>query len=359
VIVTKVRFRNPQTSDFQKTVNERVNAYFSKNNISIHANTEMKIKTFVLLAAYFASYFAIISGTFSLSLMWFFAFTMGVAMAGIGMSIMHDANHGSYSNNKTVNYILGLTMNLIGGNRYSWNITHNIVHHTYTNIHEHDEDLKLAPFIRLSKHAPHRPIHRFQHFLTFVAYSLATIFWVFIKDYRKLSQKNIGPYHSKKHPRQEIVLLILTKIIYYTYTIAVPLLVLDITVGQFLIGFFTVHLTGGVILGVIFSLAHVVENTEHPIGDEHGKMPDAWAIHQMKTTNNFAMDNTLVNWYVGGLNFQVEHHLFPNICSVHYKNISPIVKSTAEEFGVPYHYHNTLSDAVASHYRQLKVLGQG
>ena len=359
MIVTKVRFKNPQSSDFQKTVNERVYNYFSENNISIHANTEMKIKTFVLLATYFACYFAIISGTFSLSLMWFFAFTMGVAMAGIGMSIMHDANHGSYSNNKTVNYILGLTMNLIGGNRYSWSITHNIVHHTYTNIHEHDEDLKLAPFIRLSKHVAHRPIHRFQHFLTFIAYSLATIFWVFIKDYRKLSQKNIGPYHSKKHPRQEIVMLFITKIIYYAYTIAVPLLVLDITIGQFLIGFFTMHLTGGVILGVIFSLAHVVENTEHPIGDEHGKMPDVWAIHQMKTTNNFAMDNTLVNWYVGGLNFQVEHHLFPNICSVHYKNISPIVKSTAEEFGVPYHYHNTLSDAVASHYRQLKVLGQG
>src|SRR5690606_12720504 len=136
-------------------------------------------------------------------------------------------------------------------------------------------------------------------------------------------------------------------------TIAIPLLLLNITIAQFLIGFFTAHLTAGIILGVVFSLAHVVENTEHPMGDENGKMPDSWAIHQMKTTNNFAMNNSMVTWYVGGLNFQVEHHLFPNVCSIHYKNISPIVKSTAEEFNVPYLYHETLTAAIASHYRQL------
>lgn len=357
MIVTKVRFRNPNACGFQKTLNERVEKYFTDNKITTYANTSMKVKTFVLLTAYFSSYFAIISGMFPVSAMWFFCFTMGVVMAGIGMSVMHDANHGSYSGNKKVNYILGLTLNLIGGNRYSWNITHNIVHHTYTNIHEHDEDLKLAPFIRLSKHEPLRPIHRFQHYTTFVAYSLATVFWVFLKDYKKLSQKNIGPYFSKKHPVKEMYILVLTKLFYYGYTIAIPLMVLDITVAQFLIGFFTMHLTAGVILGVIFSLAHVVENTEHPLGDEHGKMADSWAIHQLKTTNNFAMNNAWVNWYVGGLNFQIEHHLFPNVCSVHYKNLSPIVKTTAQEFNVPYNYHNTLGDAIASHFNQLKALG--
>jgi len=357
VIVTKVRFQNPQSGAFHETLKQRVNQYFEEKKLSVHANRAMIVKTIVLLGAYFFCYGAIISGYFTLPVMWLYAIGMGIAMAGIGFSIAHDAIHGAYSENKKVNYLLGLTMNLIGGNRYTWNITHNIVHHTYTNIHEHDEDLKLAPFIRLSQHEPHRPIHRFQHYLTFVAYSLATIFWVFLKDYKKLSQKNIGPYQNRKHPKQEMIMLVLTKVAYYAYTIAVPLLVLDITIWQFLIGFFTMHLTAGIILGVIFSLAHVVENTEHPAGDENNKMPDSWAVHQMKTTNNFAMDNSIVNWYVGGLNFQVEHHLFPNICSIHYKNLSPIVQQTAQEFNVPYNYHNTLSDAIASHYRQLKYLG--
>jgi len=358
LIVSKVRFKNPKSNSFYDTLNTRVQQYFTDNNISIHANTEMKWKTFILFFAYFTCYALILSGLFSLGGLWLLSIGMGICMAGIGFSIAHDAIHGSYSANKKVNTILGYSMNLIGGNRYVWYITHNVVHHTYTNIYKHDEDLQLAPFIRLSKHAPYQKIHRFQHILAFVAYSLATFFWVFIKDYKKLSQDNIGPYHSKKHPRTEIVQLVISKIIYYIYTIIIPFIVLDIAWWQFAIGFLTMHLTAGVILGVIFSLAHVVEETEHPMHDEQGKMEDTWAVLQMKTTSNFAMNNRFLSWYVGGLNFQIEHHLFPNICSIHYKPLSKIVQATASEYSVPYYYQKTLTDAIASHYNQLKALGR-
>ncbi len=358
-VETKIRFPNRDGRDFHKAVTSRVNQYFKDNGISTYANWQMVLKTIVLLSAYFGFYFAILLGEFNIWTMWLMTFGLGVAMAGIGFSVAHDAIHGAYFKNKNLNYILGFTMNLIGGNRYVWSITHNVVHHTYTNIHNHDEDLQVAPFIRMSKHDPHRPIHRVQHILAFMAYSLATIFWVFLKDYKKLSQENIGPYQGKRHPKKEIALLIVTKLVYYAYAIVIPFIVLDVAWWQFIIGFLTMHLTAGVILGVIFSLAHVVENTEHPLADEEGRMPDSWAVHQMKTTGNFAMNNPVVNWFVGGLNFQVEHHLFPNICSIHYKNISPIVQSTAHEFGVPYNYYETLGDAISSHYRQLKALGRG
>ncbi len=355
---TKIRFPNRAGQDFHKAVTARVNQYFKDNGISTYANWQMKLKTFVLLVSYVGLYLAIVSGQFSIWAMWLMAVGLGVATAGIGFSVAHDAIHGAYFKSKKLNYLLGLTMNLIGGNRYVWSITHNVVHHTYTNIQDHDEDLEVASFIRLSPHAPWRPVHRFQHLLAFPVYGLASFFWVFVKDYKKLAQKNIGPYDGKKHPTSEIVMLIATKLFYYTYLIIVPLLLLDITWWQFLIGFLTVHLTAGIILGVVFQMAHTVENTEQPLSDAEGKMEDSWAVHQMKTTGNFAMKNPIINWYVGGLNFQVEHHLFPNICSVHYTAISPIVKQTAEEFGVPYNYYETFGEAIASHYRQLKKLGK-
>ncbi|MEI7669521.1 MAG: acyl-CoA desaturase, partial [Pseudomonadota bacterium] len=229
---------------------------------------------------------------------------------------------------------------------------------TYTNIHEHDEDLELAPFIRLSPHMPRKKIHRLQQFFAFITYGLASIFWVLLKDYKKISQKNIGPYQNKKHPRKEIFMLLLTKSLYYIYTIALPLIFMDITWWQFIIGYLTMHLTAGIILGVVFQLAHVVEDTEHPSADDEHKMSDSWIVHQLKTTNNFGMTNRFLNWFVGGLNFQIEHHLFPHICSVHYTKISKIVQATAKEYDMPYHYHKTFRAAVASHYRTLKQLGK-
>ncbi len=354
----KVTFNNRQNRDFAKTVNRRVNAFFDERGLSKHANASMVTKTVVLFTLYFGSYALIISGILPLWAMWAMCVVMGVGMAGIGFSVSHDALHGAYSSNKTVNRLLGLSFDLLGANGYMWKITHNVIHHTYTNIQGHDEDLEVAPFIRLSPHTDHHWIHRVQHFLAFAAYSFATFFWVFIKDYRYFLASDLGPYKDKKHPLKEWAILFATKAVYYGYTIAVPLLVLDLAWWQFLIGFFTVHLTGGLILGIIFQLAHVVEGTEHPEPDAESKIEEHWLIHQMRTTANFARDNKVLSWYIGGLNFQIEHHLFPRVCSVHYPAIAPIVEETAEEFGVPYNDHDTFWDAVRSHYRTLKAFGQ-
>lgn len=343
---------------FYPELKKRVHTYFSEKNISENANYKMIVKTVALLLIYFGSYTLIIAGNLSLYIDWLLCIVLGAGMAGIGFSIAHDAIHGAYSKNGKVNYVLGLLMNIIGGNRYVWSITHNIIHHTYTNIYEVDEDLEIAPFIRLSEHAKHKSIHRVQHVLGFFAYGFATLFWVAMKDYKKILQKNIGPYKNKKHPPFEIAMLILFKFIYYFYIIALPLLVMNITWWQFLIGFITMHFTSGLILGIIFQLAHTVEETHHAVQNTEGNIDETWAVHQMKTTSNFAMKNRFINWYVGGLNFQVEHHLFPRICSIHYPAISKIVQRTAAEYDVPYHYHRTFLGAVRSHYRFLKRMGQ-
>lgn len=355
--VERVTFNNSTSREFSKTVKKRVEHYFEEHDLSKHANTQMVVKTIVLLTLYFGSYALIISGQLSLGAMWVLTFLMGIGMAGIGFSVSHDALHGAYSSNKHINRALGFSFDLLGANGYIWKITHNIIHHTYTNIHGHDEDLEVAGFIRLSPHSEYKKIHRMQHILAFFAYSLATFFWVFIKDYKQFLKKDLGPYENKSHPTNEWIILVVTKAIYYTYMLVLPMLLLDISWIHLLIGFGTLHLTAGLILGIIFQLAHVVEETDHPEPDEENMIDEHWMIHEMVTTNNFARDNKALCWFVGGLNFQIEHHLFPRICSVHYPAISHIVEKTAQEFAIPYNQHDTFFEAVASHYRTLKKFG--
>ena len=353
----QVTFNNKINKAFSEEVKAEVKAYFKDNKLSKHANAEMVIKTILIFALYFGPFALILSGMFSLPVMWLLCIAMGVGMAGIGFSISHDALHGSYSSNSTVNYIIGLSFDLIGANGYIWKITHNVIHHTYTNIQGHDEDLEVAEFIRLSPHTEFKPIHRLQHILALPAYSFATIFWIFVKDYWYFFKSPLGPFENKKHEVKEWITLIIAKLVYYGYAIVLPLMILDIAWWQFLIGFLTVHLTAGIILGIVFQLAHVVEETTHPMPDDNNVIDDHWVIHEMYTTNNFARKNKLLSWYIGGLNYQIEHHLFPNVCSVHYPKISTIVERVAEKHGVPYNCHETFGEAVASHFRVLKKFG--
>ncbi len=254
---------------------------------------------------------------------------------------------------------MGYTINLIGGNKYNWIHQHNINHHTYTNVHGADEDLEGGHLIRLSPHGDWKPMHRFQHIYSWFLYLLGTIGWVSVKDFIKFHRY----YQQEKNPApglywKELAILTFSKIIYFSYLVVIPWLVLDVALWQVIIGLFTIHFAAGFILTVVFQLAHVVETTDHDTIEGKDTLPNSWAIHQVKTTSNFARDNWLLNWYVGGLNFQVEHHLFPHICHVHYRKISDIVKQTVEEHGLTYHEFKTFRGAVKSHYRTLKQFGQ-
>ncbi len=344
--------------DFFTELRAEVSAYFTATGKSRHANAEMVIKTIALLTVYLGTYALILTSGWSLGVLWALCVVMGIAMAGIGFAVAHDAVHGAYSANATVNRLIGYTMNLVGGSSYVWSITHNVVHHTYTNIPDYDEDLEVAPILRLSRSAPWWPIHRYQHLFGWLLYGFATIFWVFVKDYRKLLKPNIGPYENKRHPLREVAITIIGKLLYYAYMIVLPLLVLDITWWQFAIGFVTLQFTAGLILGVVFQLAHVVEGPEQPTGDATGRLSRTWAEHQLATTADFDRHNRWLSWYVGGLNFQVVHHLFPKVCSVHYPALSPIVERVAARHGLTYHIQPSFATAVRSHAQMLYQLGR-
>lgn len=353
-----IKFVNKDQSMFFPTLRKRVDEYFKEKGASKFGDYRLYIKTFTLISMYLVPYFLILFGNLPLWAMWVMTIIMGIGFAGIGMSVMHDANHASYSSNATVNSIIGYIVNLIGGNKYNWKIQHNVMHHTYTNIYGHDEDVENGNLFRLSPHAKSKKMHRYQHIYAWFLYSLGTFFWVTLKDYVQRAKimkanKKLGPSDNYA---KELFILILFKVIYYAYIIVIPLMILDITWWQYLIGFMTLHMVGGFILSVTFQLAHVVEETDHPLPTDEGNIENAWAIHQLETTANFARKSSLLNWYLGGLNFQIEHHLFPNISHVHYRKISEIVKSVAESFGLQYRESPTYLRAVASHYRVLKRL---
>jgi len=347
-------------SDFYPTVTKRVNEYFKTHNISRYSNSEMVVKTTFMFSLYLIPYFFLISGLYTS--FWIYlglSILMGFGTAGIGLSIMHDANHGAYSSKSWVNKLLGYSLNLVGGHSFNWKVQHNVLHHTYTNIHEADEDISPRGVLRMSPGSDWKPMHKYQHLYAWFFYGLLTFVWILFKDFFRLSkyQKDGMVKKQKASIRQEWIILILTKIIYITYMFVIPLWLTPFSFGQIFLGFFIMHYIAGFILAIIFQPAHVIEGTEYPVPDQKGNLENSWAIHQMHTTTNFGHREKLFSWYVGGLNYQVEHHLFPTVCHVHYRKIAVIVEQTAKEFGVPYKSKDTFMGAIVAHARLLKSLG--
>ena len=346
--------------EFYSTLNLRVNEYFKSRNLSRNGNTEMVMKTIFMFTLYLTPYVLMISGAVT-NVWWMFALciVMGIAVGGIGLSVMHDANHGAYSNKSWVNTLLGLSLNVVGGNAFNWKVQHNVLHHTYTNIHDVDEDISPRGILRMSPHSDWKFFHRFQHFYAWFFYGLLTLVWILVKDFMRIIKYNKEGLVKKQKAsiQTEWTILVASKIFYILYVIVIPAMVLSVTWWQLLIGFSVMHYVAGFILAIIFQPAHVIDGTEYPLPDENGKMDNNWAIHQLHTTTNFANNSRLFSWYVGGLNFQVEHHLFPNVCHVHYRKISKIVESTTKEFGLPYKAEPTFFDALRGHAKLLKQLG--
>ncbi|HLD02235.1 MAG TPA: acyl-CoA desaturase [Candidatus Nanoarchaeia archaeon] len=359
-MINEIRFINKSRSEFFTTLRQRVDDYFNRNKLKKSGNYQMILKTIAMLALYFVPYGLILSGIFSPWVMFGLAAVMGLGMAGIGLSIMHDANHGAYSSSPRINKLVGHTLNLIGGSVFIWKTKHNLFHHDYTNIEGKDEDINSGGLMRLSPNTKLRYFHKYQHIYAWFFYSLLTLNVALKEDFMKLHRYNKTGITSQQgyDPKKELYGLLLAKIVYFGYILVIPLLLLDISWWQVLIGFLTMHLISSLTLSAIFQTAHVVEETSHPSPDKDGNMKNEWAIHQLRTTADFAKKNSVLSWFIGGLNFQVEHHLFPKICHIHYKKISDIVKKTAEEYRLKYNSYPSFVSAIASHTRLLKKLGR-
>lgn len=351
---------NPDRNLFFATLRQRIDSHFKEKNLSRHSNSQMVVKTIVLFAAYIIPFIAILTLAPSSPTAIALWVIMGFALAGIGMSVMHDANHGAYSASSRTNYWLGHSLNLLGGSVFNWKLQHNILHHTYTNVVNMDDDIDDKLIMRFSPHTKVKWYHRYQFIYAFLFYGILTLYWALLKDFVQFYKyKREGVNKESKSQNKNVLLkIIFVKLVYFGIFLFIPLVFIGLPAGTYIAGFLLMHFIAGVTLTVIFQLAHTVEDTTHPVPDEKGTIENAWAIHQMNTTVNFSRKNKFLCWYLGGLNFQVEHHLFPTICHVHYPVISKIVKITALEFNVPYLENETFSKAISSHIRILKHFGR-
>lgn len=353
----KIKFNN-QHNDFFINLKSTVDDYFLINNLKKTGDWRLFSKTILLLFSAGILYTALILHLLPASLSLLAAALLGFNMACIGFCIMHDANHGSYSTNPLLNDFLGLSMNLMGASSWFWKQKHNIIHHTYTNIDGLDDDIAKSPIIRQCESQKWVPAHKWQHLYMFPAYAVSTIFWVFIMDFKKYFSHKIYTTDAWKMTTRNHLVFWATKIGYILVYMVIPAQIWGW--GFWLIGYLVMKAAMGLTLSIVFQLAHVVENTEFEyVGLEQMRLLETtWAEHELRTTSNFAMNNAWISWFVGGLNFQIEHHLFPKISHIHYPAISKIVQEKCVEYNLPYNQYPTMTSAILSHIRIMKLLGQ-
>jgi linoleoyl-CoA desaturase len=351
-------FRNASETAFSRELRGAVAQHFRDRGTAPFADRAMVVKTLILLTLTFGTYALLVSVRLPPLAMLGLTVVLGTGLASIGFCVVHDALHDSYSSSRRWNSLLGTSLELLGGSRYFWRLSHNLVHHTYTNVSRVDEDLTaIEPLMRLDPAAPRRRWHRWQHLYAWPLYSLVYLNWVFVKDYRALASSRVGPFENIRHPRGEIARMFAFKGIHLSWALVVPMLILPVPFWHVLIGYLCMALVGGLILSVVFQLAHVTEGLAFARPDRGGVVPSDWLVHQIRTTSNFAPRSRLWTWYLGGLNHQIEHHAFPRICGTHYRDLAPIVEDACRRHSVPYHVRPSLWAAIASHYRVLKYLG--
>lgn len=344
---------------FFKTLQQRVHGYFKTNNKSIYGGGRLVLKMVVMFALFLIPFGILLFGDITNG--WLFIglwVIMGLGIAGIGVNIMHDANHGSFSKNRFINNTVQRVMNLLGGDASIWRLQHNVLHHAYTNIHEADEDIIGPPMLRFSPHDEKKKVHRFQFIYAWFLYGLMTLIKVAYTDFKRaIRYRKIGLIKTKKEYIARLFKIGFGKLVYFAYMLVLPMFFAP-SVWLVIVGFLVMHLVIGFVLSIIFQTAHVMPTSEYPLPNEQGEMENSWAVHQLLTTTNFAPKSKIFSWFIGGLNYQVEHHLFANISHIHYKNISKIVAQTAREFGLPYYCQPTFVSALRSHGKMLYQLGR-
>ncbi len=345
---------------FIRELRRRVDAYFETTGRKKRDCPQMYFKTASILVWFFGAYalllFAVHTWYFVLPL----AMILGVAVAAIGFNIQHDGGHRAYSDRQWVNRTMALTLDLMGGSSYLWDWKHNSIHHTYPNIDGHDDDINVGVFGRLSPTQKRYWFHRLQGIYLWALYGLLAIKWHFFDDFYNLAVGRIGGHKIPRPKGKDLAVFIIGKVLFFSMAFIIPMLLHPVwaVLSVYAIAAFF----SGVVLSVVFQLAHCVEEAEFPMPVSNAagdwRMQTDWAVHQVQTTVDFARRNRVLCWFLGGLNFQIEHHLFSKICHVHYPALSKVVEETCREFGIRYAAHRTFWSALASHARWLTVMGR-
>ncbi|MEN9570525.1 MAG: hypothetical protein RL172_1756 [Bacteroidota bacterium] len=345
------------SNTFHQELKKRVNQYFDERKKSSTGNFNLFFKAVFFFSSYVFLYIHLVYFTPATWIAIIECILLGCFTAAIGFNVMHDGGHGSFSKSKTVNKLAAVSANFVGVSHIMWSMKHNIIHHTYTNIDGVDDDIEIKPYLRMCSTQKWRKIHRFQHYYVWFLYTLLHLIWVFLTDYQKYFKKKIGTVPIKKMSAGEHLAFWGAKVGYLLMFVIIPIYMVGF--AKWITGFLIASIVTGFIISIVFQLAHTVEETAFPMPDaDTNKIENEWAIHQVQTTANFATKNKLISWLVGGLNFQIEHHLFPKVSHVHYPAISKIIKQTCEDFNIRYIEYPRMRSAIASHAAFLRKMGR-
>ncbi|WP_449427511.1 fatty acid desaturase family protein [Rhodanobacter umsongensis] len=344
-------------NSFHRELRRRVDAEFKRSGTRQRDSAQMYLKTAVILATFALAYVALM---FFAATWWQalpLALVLGAATAGIGFNIMHDGGHQAYSERRWINRLMAMTLDVVGGSSYIWQWKHARFHHTWVNVAGHDSDIDLGVLGRLSPQQQRRPWHRWQHIYLWVLYGVTAIRWHVYGDFRDMVTGTVGERPFTRPRGWDLAVFVVGKLAFLTLAFGLPLAFHSI--GAVLLFYTMTAAVAGILLALVFQMAHVVEEAAFPVPREGGQLMDTpWAIHQLETTVDFARGNRVLGWLIGGLNFQVEHHLFPRISHVHYPLVARVVEDACREYGVTYREHRTFAAGIASHYRWLRQLGR-
>lgn len=342
---------------FHIALRRRVDRYFKATGLNRRDCLSMYIKTGIILAWLATSYVLLVFVPAPWWVSALLALSVGMAIAAVGFNIQHDGGHGAYSDRPWVNRVTALTLDLLGASSYVWARKHNAIHHSYTNVTGHDDDINLGFLGRLSPHQKRYGFHRLQHLYTWFLYGFLSIKWQIFDDFWNVITGRIGEHKLPRPRGRHLVTFLGGKALFFSLAFVIPMLFHP--AWAVVVYYCFASFAAGVVLSIIFQLAHCVEEASFPMpSEETGRIESEWAIHQIETTVDFARSNRVLSWFVGGLNFQVEHHLFPQICHVHYPKLSRIVENTCGKFGLKYATNESFIGAVGSHYRWLRRMGR-
>src|SRR5271165_513789 len=344
----------PGASSFPKVLRSRLDKFFADQNISPKADRTMWVKIATGLAVLVGSWIAIYA--FKPDSWRYIALYVlgGLAQTFLLLNIAHDSNHNAISSVPFVNKTLNYVFDLCGISSYMWRILHHRGHHSCINIHPEDDALTGRGLLRFTPHEPRTRVQRFQHIYALLLYAVFSLDYVFVRDFECFFFPTHDYLKQAKHPAREYVILFAGKAFYLTYMVILPVVVLGKSPLLVGLSFVLAHLIIGLSVALVFQTTHSVDGTYFPSSRSEF---DNGIYHIFATTADYATTKPLVGWLVGGLNHHIVHHLCPFVCHTHYAPLTRIVKETAEEYGIPYRQHPTMTRAIKHHLLLLKRLG--
>jgi linoleoyl-CoA desaturase len=351
----KLSFENG--GDFIRETRREVELYLAPRRTQLRGRLELYVKAFVafgVLAASWVSLVLVRPGLL-LGLLSLAGLSLGAIL--VGFCIQHDANHGAYFRTRRANHLMGWTADaLLGISSYAWRVKHNVAHHTYTNVDGYDDDINQTPFLRLMPTQKSHRWYRLQHLYIWPLYSVMVIRWQIGADAAAIVRGRIANSALHAPKRWDLAGLVVGKLLFLGWAIVIPLLVYPWWVVA--LGYVGFTMLTSLVTATTFQLAHCVEEADFTTAEELEASKRVWAVHEVETTVDFCPRNSVLTWLLGGLNYQIEHHLFPRVAHTHYPRIAEIVRRNAVRHGVRYTVQPSLRAALRSHHRHVRALGR-